>query len=309
MYRRFRLFPSCLALFVVGCLGSSSLPFVGKGPVPLSATNPFIGPNYFLGQQLGQGRFLRELFLLRGGPDAIEVIDTDSLLLYYLGHRQTYYADRIGGAHDSSEWVVRGPFVMSRRQFFTLKKLGIYPGAAPLFVVNGRLTNFRLPPTPTAVPTPVPRLMAPARPVPRRRGRPAQARRAVIRAPGAVSTGSYSKTGTSMSPDATPNADQRALSATRATPLSIELLEQILKGGSPATSGKPSMPSVTATSETPTTDKPRETTAAPSPTSPPQPPASPTTASTVGGEPTKEEPGAGDPTDAVRSPSPLPSSS
>lgn len=230
MYRKTPFLASCLSLLLAGCLRSSSTPFIGMGPLPLSATNPFIGANYFLGQQLSQGRFLRELFLLRGGPDAVEVVDSNSLQLFYLRHHQTYLVDQIGRYDESPEWVVRGPFVMSRRQYLTLKKLGIYPGAAPVFVVNGRLTNFRIPPTPTPLPTSTPFTLTKARSVRVRRASSVRPNRPVLNAPGAVTTGSYSKSGATINPNATPNSDQRALSAARPTPLSINLLEQILKG-------------------------------------------------------------------------------
>jgi len=230
-----------LCILVAGCLTGSSNPLVGKGPLPLSATNPFLGANQFLGEQLSEGRSIRELFVQRGGPDAIELINRNSFQLIYLRYRQTYFADSIDTGTGNNDWMIRGPFTLSRRQFLTVRKLGIFPGAAPVFLVNGRLTNFQLPPQPTPTATiPSHTHRKQTFHTPQKKRAPKSSKRVVIRAPrnqpsrpvapiigsssGAVGRepviGTY-----------TPNSDQRALSATRPTPIPIEALQQLIQQG------------------------------------------------------------------------------
>ena len=230
-----------LCILVAGCLTGSSNPLVGKGPLPLSATNPFLGGNQFLGEQLSRGRSLRELFLQRGGPDAIELIDGNSFQLIYLRYRQTYFADRVDTGSENTDWMIRGPFTLSRRQFLTVRKLGIFPGAAPIFVVNGRLTNFQLPPQPTPTPTlPSRTHRAKNFHAPQKKRTQKLGKREVIRAPKNQPSRSVSPViGASSGAVGrepvigtyTPNSDQRALSATRPTPIPIEALQQLIQQG------------------------------------------------------------------------------
>jgi len=230
-----------LCILAAGCLGGSSNPLLGKGPLPLSATNPFLGANQFLGEQLSRGRSLRELFLQRGGPDAIELINSNSFQLIYLRYRQTYFADSIDTGNENNDWMIRGPFTLSRRQFLTVRKLGIFPGSAPIFLVNGRLTNFQHPPQPTPTPT------ISARPnraqnvlAPQKKRVSKSSKRVIIKAPRNQPIRSASPIIGSFSGAVgrepvvgtyTPNSDQRALSATRPTPYPIEALQQIIQQG------------------------------------------------------------------------------
>lgn len=255
-------------LFAAGCYGGAAHPLLGRGPLPLSATNPFLGANQFIGEQLSRGRSLRELFLHRGGADAIELTSADSFQLIYLRHRQTYFADRIESGSEGGDWVVRGPYTLSRRQFLTVTKLGIYPGASPVFIVNGRLTNFRLPPTPTPSPTPSIRSHTPRRSPARRRHSQRLRKSAVLRPSENRTTGTSAVLGAAggaveravIQGTPTPNSDQRALSATRPTPYPIEMLKDIIQQGftpipletarkpvspTPEASSKPSKPTAT----------------------------------------------------------------
>jgi hypothetical protein len=255
-----------LCILVAGCLTGSSNPLVGKGPLPLSATNPFLGANQFLGEQLSQGRSIRELFVQRGGPDAIELINRNSFQLIYLRYQQTYFADSIDTGAGNNDWMIRGPFTLSRRQFLTVRKLGIFPGAAPIFLVNGRLTNFQLPPQPTPTPT------VSSRPnraqnshKPQKKRAPKSSKRVVIRAPRnqpirpavpviASSSGAVIRepiTGTY-----TPNSDQRALSATRPTPIPIEALQPLVQQGlTPTATPVPTVAQETTSKAAETSDK------------------------------------------------------
>jgi hypothetical protein len=225
-----RTIPSLMCAFIIlgaGCLGGRGNPLVGTGPLPLSATNPFLGVNQFLGEQLSQGRNLRDIKL-----------------------HQTYIAHRIMETDGRSEWVVRGPFVMARRQYVNLIKLGIYPGSAPVFLVNGRLTNFRLPPTPT--PTSTPHSIT-ARPRSHSGMRRAQRRRAVpTKREGVQTRGIYSKASGAIVTSPTPNSDQRALSMSRPTPIPVEVLRRILGASASPIAAPPIAAPETAPASTPT---------------------------------------------------------
>lgn len=248
-----RTIASLMCAFIIlgaGCLGGRGNPLVGTGPLPLSATNPFLGVNQFLGEQLSQGRNLRELFLLRGGPDAAEITHNDSVNLFYIKLHQTYIAHRIMETDGRSEWVVRGPFVMARRQYVNLIKLGIYPGSAPVFLVNGRLTNFRLPPTPTPTSTP---LSITARPQSHSGMRRAQRRRAVpTKREGVQTRGIYSKASGAIATSPTPNSDQRALSMSRPTPIPVDVLRRILGASASPIAAPPIAAPETVPASTPT---------------------------------------------------------
>lgn len=79
-----------------------------RGPVALSATNPYIGPNLYIAKEMKDSAVFRGFIHYRGTPDAIEVrrgyFKPVRVYLFYLSESEAYLMEERGG-----DWLVRGP--------------------------------------------------------------------------------------------------------------------------------------------------------------------------------------------------------
>jgi hypothetical protein len=143
---------------LVGCHSGLFDPLVGAGPLPISRTNPFVGPNAFLGIEASRSSYLRNLFYRLGGPDAVDISSHTSMRLIYVRLRSYYLANK-DPSESSSEWIIRGPFGMSRSEYRKFARTGLKGFGRPILPFEGRLTTFAITtptPSPTWTPLPVP---------------------------------------------------------------------------------------------------------------------------------------------------------
>lgn len=107
------LFLSSLILFVFcSCSTNSELylreELSNRGPVSLSATNPFLAPNMFVAKEMKNSPVFMGFIRYRGTPDAIEVrhgyFKPLRVYLFYLSEGEAFLMEQ-----GSDEWLVRGP--------------------------------------------------------------------------------------------------------------------------------------------------------------------------------------------------------
>ncbi len=107
-----RLIFSTLLLLLCSCSTNSELylrdELSNRGPVALSATNPFLSPNLFLAKEMKNSEVFRGFIRYRGTPDAVEVRQSYfkalRVYLFYLAEGEAFLMER-----GSDDWLVRGP--------------------------------------------------------------------------------------------------------------------------------------------------------------------------------------------------------
>jgi hypothetical protein len=141
-----------LMLILTSCSANevSSYPsLANRGILPLSTTNAFLGANLFLAREVEKSSFLFNFFEKRGAPVAIEIRETktrplEMFLFYpkdhevYIGHRQT--------AGNNFQWIVRGPYSITRKDFLDLKGMQLSFNGEPTFQIYGNPYRFRFQP-------------------------------------------------------------------------------------------------------------------------------------------------------------------
>jgi len=186
---------------------------VDKGPLPLSASNPYVGSNLFLADEFSRSDDLFNFLKGRGAPSAIEILesglDRPAMRMFYTRDKQLYIAE-LEDSQIARIWIVRGPFAINRQEYKRLPKGGSLGSDEPVFVFEGR--QFRFIEPPSAPPTII-ALKAPQPPKPRIK---TAGKSKVIKAQGDTVTGemkSGDSTATGGSVDSGPatNLDQQAL--------------------------------------------------------------------------------------------------
>jgi hypothetical protein len=116
-----------------------------QGLLPLSNDNPHLGANLFLAQEAQKSTYLMNFLKKRGGPTAIEVLTESrpmpTLILFYPLKKEVYVSD-LHQNEISYQWVVRGPYMMERRDFQDLNGMGVSFAAEPVFLISGQQTRF-----------------------------------------------------------------------------------------------------------------------------------------------------------------------
>jgi hypothetical protein len=140
-----------------------------QGILPLSNDNPHIGANLFLAQEAERSGYLMNFLKQRGGPTAIEILTEGRLeptmILFYPLQKEVYAAD-LTRDNQSYQWLLRGPFMMERKDYRDLNGMGVAFAAEPIFLIRGQKTRFGakpitsneralLPVVPTPRPTPI----------------------------------------------------------------------------------------------------------------------------------------------------------
>lgn len=165
----------CSCSFIFSCSSSiSGYPsLVNQGPLPLSPTNPYVGTNLFLAEEFQKSSDLYNFLKGRGAPAAIEIIEegvqVPRMRMFYTKDKQYYIGDlqRLG---DQSQWVVRGPFAITRQEYRRLPKDSSSMPNEPVFAY-GNSNSFRFieerpePATVVAIAIPTPK------PTPKRKTR------------------------------------------------------------------------------------------------------------------------------------------
>lgn len=157
-----------LIIIVGGCSPKLQLqnehPLINKGVLPVSTSSAFLGSNLFLGHNMTNSAILLEFVRSRGGPSAMELIQSTfgelRMVLYYPYQNEVYVADKAPAAEN--EWLVSGPYQLTRNQFRALRNIIKNKHVEPPFLVNGVVVSFaqtREPvkaSVPVVKPTPVP---------------------------------------------------------------------------------------------------------------------------------------------------------
>lgn len=156
-------------VFVVGCAPRhpSFSSVTGKGVLPVSSTNPFMGANIFLAHEMEESTYLYNFLKKEGAPQAIrltgQIPASATLELFYVNrltlYRATTQRDLVLGHR---EWIIEGPYPISRKAFQSLrgiqgKETGIFEVFGKREILDGRqqTTSIRSIP-PVFVPTPKP---------------------------------------------------------------------------------------------------------------------------------------------------------
>ena len=157
-------------IFVIGCAPRhpSFSSVTGKGVLPVSGTNPFMGANIFLAHEMEESTYLYNFLKKEGAPQAIrltgQIPASATLELFYVNrltlYRATTQRDLVLGHR---EWIIEGPYPISRKAFQSLhgiqgKETGIFEVFGKREILDGRqqTTSIRSIP-PVFVPTPKPR--------------------------------------------------------------------------------------------------------------------------------------------------------
>jgi hypothetical protein len=206
-----------VGFFAGGC--STNTPafdgIANRGITPVSAESPYIGTNVFLAQEMEQSLFLYNFIQSRGSPQAIQLQGNgemkSELMMFYSREREYYSAiPRIDPATKGREWIIRGPFPITREHYPHVAHLS--PDNGGVFEVFGRRETYGGPGkavesrviSPAFIPTPAPT--------------PIPVRKRVKKAAQPVSAADESS-GPSIAVQGTPfNLDQEALFEARRTP-------------------------------------------------------------------------------------------
>ncbi|NDC37184.1 MAG: hypothetical protein EBZ48_03930 [Proteobacteria bacterium] len=186
MKRRLGILPALLCISLTsGCLNSMSPAggllsrLDGRGPVALSADNPYLVGNLVLAREVAKSPVLKGFISHRGTPSAVEVktasFGSYKLLLFYLPEREQFIFEEL-----SSKWIVDGPKPIPA-EILSLVTTIAQPGRANAQLLSGRALSQVLgetipqnttspesqpkqtPPPAPALPPPTPRLtIAPA---------------------------------------------------------------------------------------------------------------------------------------------------
>lgn len=180
------------------------------GILPLSTDNPYLAANAFLAQEIERSSFLGAFVNEKGAPHAIQVKrGGKSLSLYYPKSKQTYLASKVSSGATTRQWLISGPYNMSRPDFLEIRRLRLNLRAEPsLFFASTENENSindihrngdKIQPQIVVVqPTPTP--------TPKKKRR-------VVKSPGIVKGDAQAVGGSGevIKAPPTPNADQKAI--------------------------------------------------------------------------------------------------
>jgi hypothetical protein len=209
-----------VGVFGSGC-STNSPAFEGlanRGITPISPQSPYVGSNVFLAQEMEQSLFLYNFIQTRGSPQAIQLQGSGEMkseLIMFYSHQREYYSaiPRIDPSTKGKEWIIRGPFAITREHYPYVAHLS--PDEGGVFEVFGRRETYGGPGkaaesrviSPAFIPTPQPT----PTPVRRRAKKPSTVTAA-------------ESAGPSVAVQGTPiNLDQEALLEARRTPPAITL--------------------------------------------------------------------------------------
>lgn len=109
------------------------------GILPLSTDNPYIATNSFISQEMQRSSFLNNFIRDKGGPHAIQVKrDGRSLIFYYPRSKIIYLASRVSAGSATRQWLITGPFKMSRRDFLEIRRLNPNLREEPILLAVNR---------------------------------------------------------------------------------------------------------------------------------------------------------------------------
>ncbi len=143
-----------LAFFTGVCLALGCSPrrsqfdyLLNQGIVPVSADNPYLGANLFLGKEMEQSVYLYNFIRDRGSPQAIELtgdeVESAQAHFYYASNKEEYIAkpapQKTGSNTTRREWIIIGPFSVDKDQY---RQLEDYGSAGGTFEVFGRKEFF-----------------------------------------------------------------------------------------------------------------------------------------------------------------------
>ncbi len=172
------------AFVLYGCapqLEKESPGLANRGILPLSTSDPYLGSNIFIANEMERSPYLHNFLRTKGGPMAIEVTqelgEFPHMVMFYPGRREVYAAERLprkipGQEKLVTDWVIRGPYAIERKDFRELAGMDLAMNGEPLFIFRGKELRFNvdaapskssnnvtaivLPPTPPPTPSPKP---------------------------------------------------------------------------------------------------------------------------------------------------------
>lgn len=139
---------TCLAFFcfvtIFGGCSRNTPAFNGianRGITTVSSESAFVGANVFLAQEMERSLYLYKFIQSRGAPQAIELTgDSDSsseLVLFYSRPGEYYSAvPGIDPTTKTKEWIIRGPFPITREQYPYISHLD--PNRGGVFEIFGK---------------------------------------------------------------------------------------------------------------------------------------------------------------------------
>ncbi|NMC63825.1 MAG: hypothetical protein GYA55_11735 [SAR324 cluster bacterium] len=117
-----------------------------KGPLPLSTTNPYLGTNLFLSNEFQKSPELFNFLKGRGAPSAIDIkesgVEVPTMRMFYTQDKQMYIAE-LQQIEPYYQWIVRGPYAITRIDYRRLPKESSIGSQEALFIYEGREYRFR----------------------------------------------------------------------------------------------------------------------------------------------------------------------
>lgn len=138
-----------LLCYLAACSNNRIMTFptlANRGILALSTSNAYLGSNLFLAREVEKSSYLFKFFEGRGAPMAIEInedtVSAPKLIMYYPRKREVYIADMTGD-YRARQWVIRGPYQISREDFKTINRMQLALAGEPLFSIYGKPYRFR----------------------------------------------------------------------------------------------------------------------------------------------------------------------
>jgi len=129
---------------------------VDEGILALSPTNAYLGSNIFIAREAERSNYFFNFLKGRGAPDAIRVregrFSEATIQMFYTHSKEMYVAEleehSAIGKNDFRQWIVRGPFAITRSDYRELSRITTSPsgvtgkGEAALFQIYGKPYRF-----------------------------------------------------------------------------------------------------------------------------------------------------------------------
>lgn len=94
------------------------------GIIPVSTDNPYLAANSFIAQEMERSSFLSFFIQEKGAPHAIQIRRSGkNLSMYYPKLKQVYLASKSSAGSATRQWLITGPFNMSRPDFLEIRRL------------------------------------------------------------------------------------------------------------------------------------------------------------------------------------------
>ncbi|RMG40374.1 MAG: LysM domain-containing protein [Candidatus Dadabacteria bacterium] len=119
---------------------------INHGILPLSTNNPYVAANILLAREAEKSTYLFNFLKNRGAPTAIEIIQDSfgptRMLFFYPAEKEVYRAT-LEQSKNFREWLISGPYQISRQDYRTLASYESSLYGEPLFIIWDKPYRFK----------------------------------------------------------------------------------------------------------------------------------------------------------------------